>query len=138
MYAIIRQAIIDLLNSEAISKIEVAYRTDRSKVEGYPCALVFPSEHEADFHQTGSGNNKETYVFTIRILYPFVEGQEEADIALEEATDEIIAALRDRSVLGSASDWVIPVPGKWGYQDRGDGIMRVAELNVKCVKYIET
>lgn len=137
MYQTIRQAIIDLLNSEAISKIQVAYRTDRSKIDGYPAALVFPAEHEADYHQTGAGNNRETYIFTIRILYPFTEGQEDADIALEEATDEIIGALRDRSVLGSAADWVDPVPGKWGYQDRGDGTMRVAELNVRCVKYIE-
>ena len=137
MYSTIRQALIDLLNGESITKIEVAYRTDRSQIAGYPAALVFPAEHEAEYHQTGSGNNKETYVFTIRILYPFTEGQEDADLALEEATDEIIGALRDRSVLGNAADWVVPVPGKWGYQDRGDGIMRVAELNVRCVKYIE-
>lgn len=137
MYGAIRQAIIDVLNGESITKIEVAYRTDRSEVDGYPCALVFPSEHEADYHQTGSGNNKETYIFTIRILYPFVDGQEAADIALEEATDEIIAAFRERDVLGSAADWVEPVPGRWGYQQRGDGTMRIAELNIKAVKYIE-
>lgn len=137
MYQAIRQALIDLLNGESITKIEVAYRTDRSKIDGFPCALVFPAEHEADYHQTGSGNNKETYIFTIRILYPFTEGQEDADLALEEATDEIIAALRDRNVLGAAADWVAPVPGRWGYQARGEGQMRVAELNVRAVKYVE-
>lgn len=137
MYSSIRTAIIGLINSDAIEKIEVAYRTDRSEISGYPAALVFPSEHEADYHQTGAGQNKETYIFTIRILYPFTEGQEEADLALEEALDEMIDALRDRNVLGSAADWVEPVPGKWGYQSRGDGTMRVAELNVRCVKYVE-
>lgn len=138
MYQAIRTALIGLINSDAIEKIEVAYRTDVSKIDGYPCAIVFPSEHEADYHQTGAGNNKETYVFTIRILYPFsTEGQEEADLALEEALDEMIGALRDRNVLGSAADWVEPVPGRWGYQDRGDGTMRIAELGVRCVKYVE-
>jgi hypothetical protein len=137
MYATIRQAIIDLINSESIEKIEVAYRTDRSEISGYPAALVFPSEHEADYHQTGAGANKEIYIFTIRILYPFTEGQEEADLALEEALDEMIGVLRDRNALGAAADWVEPVPGRWGYQSRGDGTMRVAELNVRCVKYIE-
>lgn len=137
MYGTIRQAIIDKINSNAITKIEVAYRTDRSEIDGYPCALVFPTENQSDYHQTGSGSNKETYFFTIRILYPFTEGQEEADIALEEALDELIVAFRSRNVLGSAADWVEPVPGKWGYQTRGDGQFRVGEVNIKVVKYVE-
>lgn len=137
MYGAIRQAIIDLLNSETITKIEAAYRTDSSKIDGFPAALVFPAEHEADYYQTGAGQNKETYIFTIRILYPFTEGQEEADLALEEAVDEIITALRDRNVLGDAATWVAPVPGRWGYQTRGEGQMRIAELNVRAIKYVE-
>lgn len=138
MYGAIRQAIIDLINSESIEKIQAAYRTEASSISGYPAALVFPAEHTADYHDTAPGRNKETYIFTIRILYPFAaEGQEEADIALEEAVDELIGAFRDRSALGAAADWVEPVPGRWGYQQRGDGTMRVAELNIRAVKYIE-
>jgi hypothetical protein len=136
MYGTIRQSIIDLLNGESITKIEKAYRTDRSEIEGYPAALVFPTENQSDYHETGSGSNKETYIFTIRILYPFTEGQEEADIALEESLDELIVKFRERNVLGSAADWVEPVPGKWGYQTRGDGQFRVAEMNIKVVKYV--
>lgn len=137
MYATIRQALIDLINSESVSKIQVAYRTDRSEIAGYPAALVFPSEHESDWHQTGVADRKETYTFTIRVLYPFTEGQEEADIALEEALDELVGVFRNSSVLGNAADWVIPVPGRWGYQDRGNGQVRVAELNIRAVVYVE-
>lgn len=138
MYGAIRQALIDLINGESVEKIEAAYRTEASSISGYPAALVFPAEHQAEYHQTSPGSNKETYIFTIRILYPFAaEGQEEADIALEEAVDELIALLRNRSALGAAADWVEPVPGRWGYQTRGDGTMRVAELNVRAVKYVE-
>lgn len=148
MYKKIRQAIIDHLNSDVITKIAVAYRTDRSEIAGYPAALVFPAEHEADYFQTGGGSNKETYIFTIRILYPFTEGQEEADLALEEAVDELIRNFRNRDSLGiekddegndigSVVDWIEPVPGRWGYQDRGNGTMRIAELNIRCVKYVE-
>ena len=137
MYSTIRQAIIDKLNSEEVSKVEVAYRTDRSQIDGYPAAIVAPNEHEADYHQTSPASNREVYIFTIRLLYPFTEGQETADLALEEALDELIAVFRDRSVLGAAADWVAPVPGVWGYQDRGDGVYRVAELKIRAIKYVE-
>lgn len=137
MFGAIRQAIIDVLNSEEVTKIEAAYRTARSDIEGYPSAEVFPSENEADFHQTSPGSNRETYIFTIRVLYPFTEGQEDADLALEEALDELLETFRERSILGSAADWVDPVPSIWGYQDRGNGTMRVAELKIRAVKYID-
>lgn len=136
MYGTIRQAIITFLQSDAIDKIKAAYRTDRSKLGAVPAAIVFPSEHEADYFQTGGGN-KETYIFTIRVLYPFTEGQEDADLALEEALDQIIDGLRTRDVLDLGTSWVEPVPGKWGYQTRGEGNYRVAELNVRVIVYVE-
>lgn len=136
MFGAIRTAIIEVLNEQS-SKVKFAYRTDRSSIEGYPAALVAPNEIEADYHQTSPASNRETYIFTIRLLYPFTEGQETADLALEEALDEVIGIFRDRSVLGAAADWVAPVPGVWGYQDRSDGTYRVAELKIRAIKYVE-
>lgn len=144
MFETIRQAIIDLLNSDAITKIAVAYRTDRSQLDKYPAAIVSPTEVESDYFQTAPKSNKETYIFTIRILEPFVEGQDNADIVLEKAVDELIGKLRDRNVLGnlpnnggSVADWVEPVPSVWGYQERPNGTMRVAELKVRAIKHVE-
>lgn len=136
MYEAIRTAIINAITSNS-DQIEAAYRTERSSVDGYPAAVVVPSENESDYHQTSPGSNKETYIFTIRVFYPFTEGQEEADLALEKAIDELIGIFRDRSILGAAADWVSPVPSRWGYQTRGDGTMRVAELTIRAVKYID-
>ena len=136
MFESIRTAIIGVINDQA-EKIEAAYRTDVSSIDGFPAALVIPSEAEADYHQTSPESNKETYVFTIRVIFPFTEGQETADIALEQALDELIAIFRDRSVLGNAADWVVPVPSVWGYQDRGNGIVRVAEMKIRATKYVD-
>ncbi|HOB89787.1 MAG TPA: hypothetical protein PKG74_00440 [Candidatus Colwellbacteria bacterium] len=136
MYSIIRQALLDLLNGESITKIKQAYRTEVSEISAYPVAIIAPSEHDADYHQTSPSSNKETYIFTIRVIYPFTEGQATADLALEQALDELIGVLRDKTCLGSAADWIKPVPGRWGYEQREGGVMRIAELNVQAVKYV--
>lgn len=136
MYESIRTAILNVINTNS-TKVAVAYRTDRSEIDKYPAALVIPSENEADYLQTAPATNKETYVFTIRLLYPFVDGQDAADIALEKALDELIAIFRNRRILGSAADWVAPVPSRWGYQDRGDGKYRVGELTIRAIKFVE-
>ena len=134
----IRAAIISVINNDPAKKVQVAYRTNRSEVEGYPAAIVFPSEVQADYHETAPRTNQETYIFTIQLIYPFTEGQEKADLALEEAADEIMTLFRDRNILGAAADWVKPVPSVWGYQDRGNGIMRVAEVKLQAVKIISS
>lgn len=136
MYATIRQAIIDKITASATT-IQAAYRTDRSEISGYPAALVFPSEAEADYFQTAAQSNREVYIFTIRVIYPFTEGQEEADISLEAALDELLTIFRDRTALGAACDWVEPVPSIWGYMDRPSGQARVGELKLRAVKYVE-
>lgn len=138
MYQTIRQAIIDVINDPSVTHIQKAYRTDRSQVDGYPAALVFPTEHQAEYHQTSPESNKETYLFTVRVIVPFTEGQDEADIKLEKAMDQLIAKFRDRNVLGpGVADWLKPVPGRWGYQDRGNGTNRIGELSLQVTKYVD-
>lgn len=143
MFRIIRQSIIDLINSPSVKHIQVAYRTDRSQVDGYPAALVIPTESQAEYHQTSPESNKETYLFTIRIIVPITDkGQDAADMKLELAVDELIAILRDRKALKDGDgnpvvDWLAPVPSSWGYQDREVGQCRIAQLNLQATKYID-
>lgn len=136
-FAEIRQALIDKLNTPGVKNIKAAYRTDRSEISAYPAALVIPSDNEAEYHETSPGSNRDIFNFTIRILYPFVEGQETADLALEAAVDELLELFHSRNVLGSVCDWVTPVPSTWGYQDRPNGTFRVAELRIKAVKHVD-
>ena len=135
MFSIIRTAIIDKLNSGDITKIQAAYRSDRSTLDGFPAAVVSPSENEADYASTS--NDRRTYGFKIRVYYPMKEESEQdgAEIALEEALDEMITAFSARNALGAACDWIAPVPSVWQYEERGDGVYRMAELTLRCIVY---
>jgi hypothetical protein len=70
-------------------------------------------------------------------MYPFTEGQDDADIAIEEAIDELLEKLRDRTVLGNVVDWIEPAPSVWGYQDRPNGTTRIGEIKLKATKIVE-
>ena len=135
MFSTIRTAIIDKINSDDITKIQVAYRTDRSTLEGFPAAVVSPSENEADYATTAS--DRRVYAFKVRLYYPIKDGSEQdsADIALEEALDEMIDAFSTRDALGAACDWIEPVPSIWQYEERDAGLHRMAELTLRCITY---
>lgn len=134
MWATIRTTILNTINSQA-TKIQAAHRTDRSRFDGYPAAIVTPSESEADYGTTSK--DRRVYVFTVRVHQPIKDvGQDQADIVLEETLDELITIFSNKTVLGSACDWVEPVPSVWGYQDREIGQVRVAEIKLRCIKYV--
>ena len=109
MFSTIRTAIIDKINND-LTKIEVAYRTDRSSYDGFPAAVVSPSENEADYASTAS--DRRVYAFKIRVYYPVKSESEQdaAELALEEALDEMLDVFRQRDSLGTACDWVEPIP----------------------------
>lgn len=134
MFSTIRTAIIDKINND-LTKIQVAYRTDRSTLEGFPAAVVSPSENEADYSSTS--NDRKVYAFKIRVYYPLGKESEQdsAEIALEEALEEMITAFSKRKVLGAACEWVEPIPSVWQYEERGESVYRMAELTLRCIKY---
>lgn len=135
MFATIRTAIINKINSAAITKIKVAYRAPRSTFSGFPAAVVEPSENEADYASTV--DDKRTYAFKIRVYYPIKDEAdlEPAELALEEALDEMLNAFSTRGALGTACEWVEPVPSVWQYEERGEGVYRMAELTLRCITY---
>jgi hypothetical protein len=135
MYQSIRAAIKNVL--DGITSIPEVHDTDMSSFAKYPAAVVVPSQNTADYSLTAPESNKETYIFTIRLHYPFTEGQATADHALDVAADSVITAFRNRNILGDAADWVAPVPSIWGYQSRPDGQMRIAEVTIRATKYVE-
>lgn len=135
MFSTIRTAIIDKINSASITKIQVAYRTDRATFSGFPASVVSPSENEADWSSTR--DDRRVYVFKIRTYYPIGKEatQDAAELALEEALDEMVQVFSQRNVLGAACEWVEPVPSVWQYEERGEGIYRMAEITLRCIKY---
>jgi len=131
MWNTLRTAIIDKLNGAEVTKIASAYRTDRSGLNSFPSAIITPSEKSADFHSTAQ--DRRVYAFVVRVFYPFTEGQDEADMALEVALDELEEVFNQRETLGNACLWVEPVPSQWGYVERDKNFYRVAELVLRCV-----
>ncbi len=134
MWETIRSKIIEVIQANA-TKVQVAYRTERSKFDGYPAAVVTPSDSEADYGDTAK--DKLNFVFIVRVYQEITKsGQDQADMKLEKSVDELLTIFLNRKVLGTAAEWVEPVNSRWGYQDRESGQLRVAELKLRCRKYL--
>ena len=130
----IRAAIVDKVDE--LTKVQKTYGYDPSTIEGIPAVVVSPSDNEADYGSTS--NDRIVFVFKLRAYYTIEKEaeEEEAETALEEVVDEILTAFKERNVLGSACDWVEPAPSIWEYESRGEAVYRVAELTLRCVKYV--
>lgn len=131
----IRDAILAKINSPAITKIQVAYRT-KSTFAGFPAAVVLVSDNESDYGTTQK--DRMVYVFRVKVYYPIKNEseQESVETALEDAIDELIEVFRIRNVLGSACDWVEPVPSAWGEEVVAEAVYRYAQITLRCVKYV--
>jgi hypothetical protein len=129
----IREAIrVVVATSDLLQNV---YKNDVSTFDGIPCAVIVPSDNEADYSSDSS--DRVVFAFKIRLYY-IIENESamaDAEVALEEVVDDLLTKLRDRDALGSACDWVEPVPSEWAYEERGEAVYRTAELNVRCVKY---
>jgi len=132
----IREAI--RLKLEESTKIQVAYNYERSTFEGFPAVIVAPTENEADYGS--QSNDRLVFVFKLRAYYPIPsEGEhQDAEAALEEVVDEILTMFRARNSLGGSCDWVQPAPSVWQYEERGEGVYRMAEVTLRCTKYVGT
>lgn len=130
----IRAAIKSVIDT--LTKVQVSYTYERSTFEGFPAVIIAPSENEADYGSTQK--DRLVFIFKIRVFYPIPDEGEhsDAETALEEVVDEVLTKFKSRSALGSACDWVEPAPGSWYYEERGEGVYRVAEISLRCVKYV--
>jgi len=131
----IRAAIKKLIDDNA-DTIQEVYSYERSTFGGFPAVVIAPSDNEAEYGSTT--NDKLTFVFKIKIYNEVAKEaeHEEAEEVMEGAVDELLSLFLGRGVLGSACEWVTPVPGTWYYEERANGLYRVAELTIKCVKHI--
>lgn len=130
----IRAAIVAKLAT--LTKVQVSYGYIPSTFSGFPAVVVRPTDNESDYGD--SSVDKMKFVFKARAYYLMQEEDEEsgAETALEEVIDEILTTFKERNVLGSACDWVEPIPSIWEYEVRGEAVYRVAEITLKCVKYL--
>lgn len=135
MFTAIRLKIKEKL--ETLSKIQVVYLTDRSSFDyGYPVAIVTPTENESDYGSTCA--DRMVFVFKVRLYYPITKAdtQEADELALQGVVDDVLALFKNRGVLDPVCTWVEPAPSVWQYEERGEGVYRMAEVTLRCVKYV--
>jgi len=126
---------IDTLSGTG-EKIAVVYDYDRSTFSGFPAVIISPSENSSDYANTEA--DKVVFVFKVRAFYPITKESEheDAEKALEDVVDELLDLFSDRRVV-PACDWVEPAPSAWYYEERGEAVYRVAEITVRCRKYVD-
>lgn len=131
----IRQAIVTKL--ETLTTIQTVYFAPRSEFAGSPVAVVSVSSNEALYNSNRA--DRMTFVFQVRIYIPLVSESDSTEVEtnLGKAYGELLLAFRDREVLGTAADFVEPIAGTWFYEERTSGVYHVAEVNVRCVKYMD-
>ncbi len=132
----IRAAIKAVIDAQA-DAVKVCYNYERSTFEGMPAAVVVPTDNEAAYGSTR--DDRDVFVFRIKMYYEIKKEDEHeaAEGYLETTLDQMLTIFRNRAVLGAAVDWVEPAPSIWYYEEVGEGVYRVAELTLRCVKYID-
>lgn len=131
----LRDAVIAKLDGPSVTKIHSAYRVPKT-FTGFPAAVVLPSDSEADWGDQSM--DRHTVPFRIKIFYPMKNQseQEAAEIALENAVDELMTVFSQRDVLSGDYDnldWIEPVPSSWGEENSGDAVYRTATVILRCV-----
>lgn len=129
-----RQAIVDKL--ETLTNLQEVYFAPRSEFAGSPVAVVSVSQNEALYNSNRV--DRMTFVFQVRIYIPLANDADSVEVEtnLGKAYAEVLEAFMERQVLGAAADFVEPIAGTWSYEERTSGIYHVAEVNLRCVRFM--
>ncbi len=117
-------------------RIARVYRNNRPKLEKFPAAVVTPTESEGE--NEDSANDRMTFVFKVLLYYP-VRKEEDYDLAepaLGKALDEVLTMFLPRDALLPTCEFIRPTMGVWGWEERADGIYRIATVTIKCEKIV--
>ena len=133
MFTTIRTAIktkLDTLTGVG-QPIAFVYDEHRTKLTGYPAITVEPSDMESDFATTIE--NQRTYIFRI-IIHQEIEkvGRSKAIDILCNATDKVITTFDADITLGGAVNFLNATPSVWGEYGEGAGIVKYAEIMLRC------
>lgn len=131
----IRQAVLDKIVAEE-STIQEAHFEEVARFDGSPAAVIGVSSNEALYNSNTT--DRITFVFQVRIYIPLPEGNatEEVERNMGKAYWDVLSMFNSRKALGASADIVEPIPSIWGYEERGEGIYRFAEVIVRCVKFV--
>ena len=137
MFTTIRTAIKTKLNTLTGTGQPIAfvYPVHKAKIKGYPAITFEPSDMESDFATTVE--NQRVYIFRIAIHQEIEKvGEEKSTDILTNAVDKVITAFDTDITLGGAVDFLNAVPVAWGEYKAGVGMVKIAEIVLRCNKII--
>lgn len=131
----LRQAILDRVMAEETT-IQEAHFEEREKFDGSPAVVIGVSDNEALYNSQKA--DKVTFVFSLRIYIPLQSDTDahEVEVNMGRAYWQVFSMFNQRGVLNPHCDIVEPMPSAWGFEERADGILRYADINLRCVKYV--
>jgi hypothetical protein len=131
----LRQAVLDKLLTET-TNIAEAHFEEKSSFASSPAAVVGVSSNEALYNSQKT--DRVTIVFQIRIYIPLKDEEHtlETETRMGEAFWATLLLFNKRDALGAHADFVEPLPSIWGFEERGNGVYRFSEINLRCVKYL--
>lgn len=134
MWKEIREAIKKAIDDNA-QTIQASYNYERSTFEGLPAAVIVPSDSQADYGSTA--NNKFIITFKIKIYnqIPKEGEQQEIEELMDNSIDEMITIFSNKDILNLPTGWVMPIPSAWVFEERDEGVYRVAEFMVRFISY---
>lgn len=120
--------------------IQEAFFEQRSEFNGSPAAVIGVSQNEALYNSQHL--DRMTFVFQVMIYIPLDKNTDanSTELAMGQAYWEVLHMFNKRGVLdgipGLENIQVEPIPSVWGFEERGDGILRFAEINLRCVVFM--
>jgi hypothetical protein len=131
----LRQAVLDVITADETT-IQEAYFEERSEFDGSPAAVVGVSQNDALYNSQHL--DRMTFVFQVRIYIPINVNEDihDVEIRMGKAYWETLRLFKARDVLGTAADFVEPIPSIWGFEERGEGVFRFCEINIRCAKFL--
>jgi hypothetical protein len=135
----LRQAILDKIEDDETS-IQEAHFEQPENFGGSPAAVVGVSPNEALYNSNHT--DRMTFAFTIMIYIPMKEDNiHEVEEAMGQAYWEVLHMFNKRNVFdgvvtGLDTVHTEPLPSVWSYEERGEGVFRVAEINLRVVAYM--
>lgn len=132
----LREAILNKIESEETT-IQEAHFEQRSSFEGSPAAVIGVSQNEALYHSTS--RDRMTFVFQILIYIPLTaeSDQHDVEVRMGKAYWNVLKMFSQRDCLEGYAEFVEPIPSVWGFEERDAGILRFAEINLRCVTFLK-
>lgn len=131
----LRQAILTKIVSEE-TDIQEAYFSEVSEFVGSPAAVIGVSQNEGLYNSQKV--DRMTFVFQIRIYIPIKDKEHtlEVEERMGKAFWNVLTMFNNRKALEGHADIVEPLPSVWGFEERGPGLYRFSEINLRCVIFM--